>query len=313
MTVYVPNVGEKEALKDVLHTQGIILGLYKNLVVPGNDTTIDTLEEMPTGGGRGYAQKELTNDLIETATPTADMWAISYNSSGKAQAQYDDAALEWAFLAADVADVNTVYGIFGYSWVLPFDAGAYELKVGDTIKGATSGATGIVTGVEVNTGTWAAGTAAGYLKIMTKTGTWVDGENILVSGEVATIAAAPTAGGTGYAEGDLVEISTGGSGALVVVTEQAAGIVSAVALASGGAGYTIGAGKATTAITGAGNDDLTVEIATLAAVAYAVTNTGVTGDAHKKLRFTEAFSAGKLVDTVGQKITYVPILTMSTG
>ena len=77
---------------------------------------------MPTGGGRGYAPFVLTNDVKEGAA-AADMWAMIINASGKAEAAYDNAVQEWTFLAADVADVNTVYGVFGYTLVLPFDAG----------------------------------------------------------------------------------------------------------------------------------------------------------------------------------------------
>ena len=38
-----------------------------------------------------------------------------------------------------------------------------------------------------------------------------------------------------------------------------------------------------------------------------------TADAHKKLVFVEAFSEGQLIDTVGQKITYVPKITLATA
>jgi hypothetical protein len=312
MTLYFPNVGEKEMLKDQILAQALVLFLFKNVISTDGSLIMDTLEEMPTGGGRGYAQIPLTNDLVEGAA-AADKWAVAMNGDGKAEGQYSDEALEFAFNDTDVADANTVQGVGAFSWLLPFDQGSQQIRVGDIIKGATSGATGIVTKVEVQSGTWGAGTAAGNLGIMTKTGTFQDGEDILISGEAGTMATAPTAGGTGYALGDLVEITTDGSGALVVVTAHTAGVVDSVVLVTGGRGYTAGAGKATTKITGAGNDDLTVNITALAATAYAVTNTGVTADAHKKLRFVELLTTPTAITVNGQKITYVPKQTLSTA
>ena len=320
MTIYVPNVGEKEMLKDFLLSQAIVLGLYKNVVVPDGSTIMATLTEMTTGGGEGYAQIPLINVLNEVA-PATGQWYISLDVNGKASAQYGLTATPqaWTFNAFDVADVETVYGIFGYTWVLPFDLGAKEIKVGRTIKGATSGATGIVTAVDVQSGTWAGGTAAGYLKIMTKTGTFQDDENILISGEPSVLAGAPTAAGLGYAAGDLFKITTGGTGAVgVVVAVGGGGAVTTVELVTApeivsGTGYTTGAGKVTAKITGAGNDALTVNITTLASVAYAVTNTGATADASKQLLFVEAFSAGTLINTVGQQVTYLPVITFSTA
>jgi hypothetical protein len=312
MSVYIPNSGEKEALKAILMQQGVILGLYKNQVSPDGNMTYDTLEEMPTGGGRGYAPKVLPTAVAEGEAGVLDKWIISLDSSGKAQALFSNVSQDWVFQDADVADGNTVRGAFGYFLILPFDAGAKEIKVGDTVKGATSGATGIVTAVNVTSGLWSAGTAAGDAYIKTKSGTFVDGENLIVLGEIGTIAAVPTVGGTGYSVSDIVEIVTGGAGALAVVTTVDAGVVTGLVIVTGGAGYAIGAGKATEKVTGGGDDALTVEITALASAAYAVTNTGAVGDALKKLMFVEALSTAILVNTLGQIVGYTPKLSMST-
>lgn len=230
MSIYVPNVGEKELLMSILKSQAIILGIHKNQVIPDGNTTINTLEELPSGGGRGYAAKVLTNDIVEAAA-AADKWYVSINSSGKAEAQYSNAALEWAFNSVDVADGNTAYGIFGYTYVLPFDAGEGEIKVGDTVTGGTSGATGVVTEVVVKSGTWGGSDAAGFLSIKNKSA-------------------------TAFQNDEEIQVS---------------------------------------------------------AVKKAMTNTGATADAHKQLIFVETFSSGHDIDTNGQKITYVPKITLSTG
>ena len=51
--------------------------------------------------------------------------------------------------------------------------GTYELKQGDTITGETSGATAFVTRVSIQTGNFAAGTAAGVINFLVQTGTFV--------------------------------------------------------------------------------------------------------------------------------------------
>jgi len=228
MSVYIPNVGEKEAIKSILMQQALILGLYKNQIIPDGNTIFETLEELPTGGGRGYAAKVMTNDIVEGAS-VADRWAISINSAGKAEGQYSNAEQQWTFLAADVADGNTVYGVFGYVLVLPFNAGSGEIKVGDTVAGQVSLATGVVTGIAVLSGAWGGSNAAGFMYIKNKTGTFQNGENLQVGG-----------------------------------------------------------------------------------VTKAVSNTGATGDAHKRLLFVEALSEAITIDTLGQKIGYTPKLAMST-
>lgn len=56
---------------------------------------------------------------------------------------------------------------------IPFNSGGTtELKVGDKIEGGTSGATGIVRAIELISGTWAGGDAAGYIYFSTSSGTW---------------------------------------------------------------------------------------------------------------------------------------------
>jgi len=67
--------------------------------------------------------------------------------------------------------------------------GTYEIVAGNTITGATSAATAVITKVILTSGTWAAGTAAGRLFFASQTGTF-QSENldVGVSTNVATIA-----------------------------------------------------------------------------------------------------------------------------
>lgn len=316
LSVYIPNVGEIEALKAILQTDALIVGLYKVAIIPDGNTVFSTLTEMPTGGGRAYVQKELTNDIVESAL-TASKWLMYTNALGKGEGAYSNAPLSWVLNAADLADANTVYGVFAYCWTLPFKEGNREIPLGATVK-STGGGEGIVTGVCVQSGTWAAGTARGYLNIKTKTGTFVDGENIWVKGEIASLVAAPTAAGDTYSIGDTFKIITGGREGVGFVLTLTGGDNTPVATIGvnpgyGGRDYTVGAGKATAKLNGGGNDALTVEIATLATAAYAKTDTGATADAYKKLMAVWPYATGIPITLDGQTITFDLKMALATG
>ncbi len=316
MSAYVPNVGEKEMLKDFLLSQSIILGLYSNVVVPDGSANIDTLTELSAAGGRGYAEIPLTSDLIETL-PTTAKWYIATDANGKAAAQYGLAAAPqaWTFNAVEVADVTTVYGIFGYTWVLPFTSGLQPIRVGDVLRQGAVCAE--VTGVVVASGSWAAGDAAGNIYLKRKVGTFTAGATLVnasrptATSEIKVLTSTPVNGGTGYAVGDrfLIGTGTGGVGRVTAVTS---GVVTAVELLTGGENYTV-ATQATTKIDGAGDNALTVAVASLYTAGPAVNIATIAGDALKKLLFIEAFSAGTLISAVGQQITYLPIVTYSTA
>ena len=61
---------------------------------------------------------------------------------------------------------------------VPFDGGSSEIIVGETVTGATSGATGTVTLVVVTGGTWGGGDAEGYILIEAVSGIFENNEEI---------------------------------------------------------------------------------------------------------------------------------------
>lgn len=70
---------------------------------------------------------------------------------------------------------------------------------------------------------------------------------------VTVLNSTPTAGGSGYLVGDILTISTGGTGAKAIVESiTGSGVVASVSLIACGANYTTGAAKATTGGTGTG-------------------------------------------------------------
>ena len=71
--------------------------------------------------------------------------------------------------------------------------GTYTPIVGNTITGATSGATAYIEAVTLSTGTWASGDAAGSFTLRRKTGTFqAENLNIGANLNVATITGEPT-------------------------------------------------------------------------------------------------------------------------
>ena len=313
--VYISNEGEKEALKAILLQQAMTIGLYKNQIIPDGSTLFATLEELTTGALFGYAPKVLSNDVVEGAA-VADKWSILTNSAGKASAVYAAAAQEWTFLTPDVANLPTVYGYFGYTLVLPFTAGTQPIRVGDVIRQGAVCAE--VTGVNVTSGSWAAGTAAGNLYLKRQSGvfvagaTLIDGSKATATSEIKVLTAAPVVGGTLYAVGDLFLIAGAGTGGVGRVTAVTGGVVTAVELLTGGKDYTV-ATQATAKISGGGDNALTVAVASLHTAGPAVAIATLAGDSAKKLLFVEALTTPIPLTTLGQKISVTPTLTMSTG
>jgi hypothetical protein len=67
---------------------------------------------------------------------------------------------------------------------LAFNTGTAEIFDGNTVTGASSGATGVVARVVLESGTWASGDAAGRLILSSSTGTFTAAENLTVSAAV---------------------------------------------------------------------------------------------------------------------------------
>ena len=102
-----------------------------------------------------------------------------------------------AYYAGDVYAwrLTSMYKSSGAGWTavtlgeeLSFNTGTAAILDGDTVTGATSAATGVVARVVLESGTFAAGTAAGRLILSSSTGTFSSGENLTVAAAVKAIA-----------------------------------------------------------------------------------------------------------------------------
>lgn len=104
------------------------------------------------------------------------VYAIRNNAGGTAAVMYKETTSGWSAvsLGREVAFTS---------------GGTTEISDGDTITGATSGATATVTKVLKTSGTWAGGDAAGYLYLASQTGTFqAENLNVGASSNLATIA-----------------------------------------------------------------------------------------------------------------------------
>jgi hypothetical protein len=78
---------------------------------------------------------------------------------------------------------DLIEALFGNKWVLDFTSGGtYQPRPGETITGATSGATGYVESVSLATGSWSGGNATGTITIRRKSGTF-QSENLDIGSE----------------------------------------------------------------------------------------------------------------------------------
>jgi len=127
---------------------------------------------------------------------------------------------------------DLIEAMIGATYTLSYTSGGtYEVKAGDTITGATSGATALVQSLTLTGGTWAAGTAAGVLTLRRVYGTFV-AENLKVgaNANVATIAAAPDGSdpvaATTASLADSIEYAGGGADDYPEGKDQATGVIS---------------------------------------------------------------------------------------
>ena len=116
---------------------------------------------------------------------TGKVYAFRNNAGGSAAEIYESSGSGW------------VKKELGFELV--FTSGSTEIAEGDTITGATSGATAVVTRVVLESGSWGAGTAAGRFIFGSQTGTF-QAENInvgaslnlaTISGDSSAITLAP--------------------------------------------------------------------------------------------------------------------------
>ena len=136
------------------------------------------------------------------------------------------------------------------------------------------------------------------------------------TGGITALNATPTAGGTGYAVGDIFNITTGGTvGKGRVEAVSAGGVVTSVSLYSAGLTYTTGSGKATTNVSGTGTG-LTVDITTVGTVGritLASNHNMLIGESVTISGCNEAAWNGAATILATDSLTTFDIVTTATG
>ena len=104
------------------------------------------------------------------------IYAWRNNVGGTAMAIYESSSSGWTLVP------------LGFE--MSFNTGTAEIFQGDTVTGATSGFSAVVTRVVLETGSWGAGTAAGRLIFASATGSFTPGENLQVSAATKAVCVA---------------------------------------------------------------------------------------------------------------------------
>jgi hypothetical protein len=153
LVVSMANVGEIDSIAGAV-SNGLLDATYKSLAAADYRASIAAVP------GTGSVLGVLFYD--------GDVYAWRNNAGGTAAVMHKSSGSGWTAITLGKE--------------LAFATGTDEILDGQTVTGATSGATGVVARVVVQSGTWTAGTAAGRLILSSSTGTFLAAENLQVVG-----------------------------------------------------------------------------------------------------------------------------------
>ena len=146
--------------------------------------TITAVEGVSADGLTDATYQNLAADNYRT-----DIAVVPGSGSVLGVAYYNGVCYAWRNNSGGTAAVMHKSTTSGWTAValgkeLSFNTGTALISDGNTVTGATSGATGVVARVVLQSGTVAAGTAAGRLILSSSTGVFTSGENLTVSASV---------------------------------------------------------------------------------------------------------------------------------
>lgn len=148
----------------------------------GNVATITAVQGVSADGLTDATYQNLAADNYR-----ADIIAVPGTGSILGVAYYNGVCYAWR--------LTSMYKSTAGGWVaialgkeLSFGTGTAAIVDGNTVTGATSGATGVVARVVLQSGTFASGNAAGRLILSSSTGVFTSGENLTVAAAVKAIA-----------------------------------------------------------------------------------------------------------------------------
>ena len=148
----------------------------------GNVATVTAVQGVSADGLTDATYQNLAADNYR-----ADIIAVPGTGSILGVAYYNGVCYAWR--------LTSMYKSTAGGWVavtlgkeLSFNTGTAAIVDGNTVTGATSGATGVVARVVLQSGTFASGNAAGRLILSSSTGVFTSGENLTVAAAVKAIA-----------------------------------------------------------------------------------------------------------------------------
>lgn len=151
---------------------------------------------LPSAGVGAYTSSELNFTINDGSTDFAagDVFTVAVPAGSNKYVPISFSAVDGSAKAAGIPIDDYDASASGDRTVAFTSGGTYQITAGDTITGATSTATARVYYVDLSSGTWAGGNAAGTLYLDTQVGTF-QSENLNVGGNtnVATIGGNSTA------------------------------------------------------------------------------------------------------------------------
>jgi hypothetical protein len=192
-------IEDQRALINIVPGEGDVLGiwLYNNVAYAFRNKSGSATAGMYKSTATGWEEIDLgtalnfdgTTDSGEpipgdTGTPTTIVGASSGAQGDLAAISYHG---DWSTGAEGIMVLTNITGTFTDDEnlqmpLLAFNSGSIEIAEGDTIVGASSGKTAVVTSVTISTGTIDAGDAAGYISVKNNSGTWTASEAINING-----------------------------------------------------------------------------------------------------------------------------------
>jgi len=192
-------IEDQRALINIVPGEGDVLGiwLYNNVAYAFRNKSGSATAGMYKSTATGWEEIDLgtalnfdgTTDSGEpipgdTGTPTTIVGASSGAQGDLAAISYHG---DWSTGAEGIMVLTNITGTFTDDEnlqmpLLAFNSGSIEIAEGDTIVGASSGKTAVVTSVTISSGTVDAGDAAGYMSVKNNSGTWTASEAINING-----------------------------------------------------------------------------------------------------------------------------------
>lgn len=173
---------------------------------------LDNEQYSGNGGANSYGQ-QVGDDVVDSSAASTALAVAKARSlitvvpgSGPVRGVWKTGSTVIAVRDNAGATAGAVYRA-GIGWVetataktFTFNSGGVgELPLRNLVAGATSGATGEITAITLTSGSWAAGTAAGSITILTTTGTFQDAENL------------DATGGNGLAQANILTLTNAGT------------------------------------------------------------------------------------------------------